>query len=58
MSNAAPPESNPIPRVVPPHTTEARPAANVALTAQQVWMRAIQRRPQKVVTTLRNANSP
>ena len=58
MSNAAPPESNPIPNVVAPQTTEARPAASATLSAQPIWIRGPQRRPQNVVSTHDNPSTP
>jgi len=58
MSNAAPPETNPIPNEVPPQTTEARPAASATLSAQLIWIMGPQRRTQKVVSTHDNPSTP
>jgi hypothetical protein len=58
MSRAAAPERSPIKREVPPHTTDAKPAAKVTLTVQPASIRGFQRLDQKVVTRLRKAKRP
>lgn len=57
-SKALAAEAMPMRSDVPPHTTEASPAAKVTLAVQAASMKRFHRRRQNVVTRLSNAKPP